>query len=131
MEDCIFCKIVKGEIPCFKVHEDNDFLAFLSIGPLKEGHTLIIPKIHSEYIFDADDQTLSKLLLFAKPVANKLAKTIKPKTGKVGLIVAGLEVPHSHLHLVPMDQERDLDFRLAKKASLQELKKVLTKINSA
>lgn len=130
MDECIFCKIVKGQIPSFKLAENDEFLAFLSIGPLKPGHTLVIPKEHSGYIFDARDQILSKLLLFAKPIAKKLEMKLKPSTGKVGLIVAGLEVLHTHLHLVPMDAESDLNFKNAKQATMEELEQVLDKINS-
>lgn len=112
-QDCIFCKIIKGEIPAAKVYENDDFLAFLSVAPVKAGHTLVIPKKHVDYIFDADDEILSKVLIFSRPVAKALSKTFNPKTNKVGIITAGLEIPHMHIHLIPMDQESDLDFSKA------------------
>lgn len=130
MDNCIFCKIIAGEIPSFKVAENNEFLAFLSIEPINPGHTLIIPKTHGEYLFDESDEVLSKIMVFGKPVAKKLAEKLKPKTGKVGVIVAGLEVLHSHIHLIPMDAERDLTFVRVKSASSEELQKTLDNINS-
>ncbi len=128
--ECIFCKIVKGEIPSFKVWENNEHLAFLSIAPIMPGHTLVIPKKHSDYIFDMDDADISALMVASKPVANRLKKTLNPITGKIGVMVAGLEVPHTHIHLIPMDSEGDLTFSKAKNASPDELKKVLERINS-
>lgn len=130
METCVFCKIIKGDIPSFKVWEDDNFLAFLSIAPINPGHTLVIPKAHSEYIFDMADESLGKLLVAAKPVAKMLEKAIKPKTGKIGIMVAGLEVAHTHLHLIPMDAEGDLTFSRAQAASQDELQKVLAKIQA-
>ncbi len=130
MDNCLFCKIIKGEIPSFKVAEDNDFLAFLSIAPINPGHTLVIPKKHSEYIFDTDDSILKRILIFAKPVAKNLEKALNPKTGKIGIMVAGLEVPHTHIHLIPMDQEGDLTFAKAKQVSPNDLAPILEKINS-
>lgn len=127
---CIFCKIVKGEIPSFKVFENDEFLAFLSIAPIKSGHTLVIPKKHSEYIFDMNDQELGKMMVFAKPVAEKLKLKMEPKTGKIGIMVAGLEVPHAHIHLIPMDAEGDLNFANATPTSPDDLKPVLEVINS-
>lgn len=124
MDNCIFCKIVAGEIPSFKVAEDNDFMAFLSIAPINPGHTLVIPKKHTEYIFETEDEILSEILIFSKPVAQKLAEKLKPKTGKVGIMVAGLEVPHTHIHLIPMDGEGDLTFSRAKNAEMDDLKKI-------
>ncbi len=124
MANCIFCKIINNEIPSFKVAEDGQFLAFLSIAPINPGHTLVIPKKHSEYIFETEDEILSKILIFSKPIAKKLEKAIKPKTGKIGIMVAGLEVPHTHIHLIPMDQEDDLTFQKAKQVSMEELKRV-------
>jgi histidine triad (HIT) family protein len=128
--DCIFCKIVKGEIPSFKVSEDDNYLAFLSIAPIKSGHTLVIPKKHSEYLFDMEDLDLSELIKFSKPVAKKLQTSLKPKTGKVGIMVAGLEVAHTHIHLIPMDAEGDLTFANARATEPEELKLVLDKINT-
>lgn len=123
--DCVFCKIVKGEIPSFKVSEDENYLAFLSIAPMKPGHTLVIPKKHSEYLFDMDDPELGEVMRFSKPVAEILKNKLQPKTGKIGVMVAGLEVPHTHIHLIPMDSEGDLTFANAKSASVEELSDVL------
>ncbi len=104
----IFSKIIKGEIPCYKVAESADFLAFLDVSPVKKGHVLVIPKIEVDYIFDMEDQHLSNLHLFAKKVAQAVKKTI-PCT-KVGMAVVGLEVPHAHIHLIPMTAVGDLNF---------------------
>lgn len=132
MNDCIFCKIVKGEIPSFKIWEDEDFVAFLSIAPISPGHTLLIPKKHSEYIFDMDDELLGKFLTAAKPVSNALTKALSPATGKIGIMVAGLEVPHTHLHLIPMNSEGDLNFSKANpNVSKEELAMVADKIKRA
>ncbi len=104
----IFSKIVKGEIPCYKIAEDDMFFAFLDINPLHEGHTLVIPKHEVDYVFDLDDDTLAGLLVFAKKVAVALDKTIECK--RVGVVVLGLEVPHAHIHLVPLQGEGDINF---------------------
>lgn len=128
--DCIFCKIVSGDIPSFKVSENDDYLAFLSIAPIKSGHTLVIPKKHSEYIFDMEETEMADLVKFSKPVAKKLENALEPKTGKVGVMVAGLEVAHTHIHLIPMDSEGDLNFGNAKETPIEDLKIVLEKINN-
>ena len=125
MDDCIFCKIIKGDIPSFKVFENDNFLAFLSIAPIKPGHTLVIPKKHSEYIFDMEDTELSGLMAASKPVAKILQDKLQPKTGKIGIMVAGIEVAHTHLHLIPMDEEGDLNFSNASPASNQKLTDML------
>lgn len=104
----IFSKIVAGEIPCYKIAEDDRFFAFLDINPLAEGHTLVIPKQETDYIFDVDDEQLAGLVLFAKKVAGAIRKAIPCK--KVGMAVYGLEVPHAHIHLVPIDKESDMFF---------------------
>ncbi len=104
----IFTKIINGEIPCYKVGENDKFLAFLDIQPVVKGHTLIIPKIEIDYYFDLPDDYLSEINLFAKEVARKI-KTIVPCT-KVGVSVIGLEVPHAHLHLIPMNSVGDMNF---------------------
>lgn len=110
MDNCIFCKIIKGEIPSYKVYEDDKFLAFLSINPHRMGHTLIIPKGHTDYYFDLPDETLIGMVEIQKKLAIAIKKAFNPKSGKVGVIVAGLEVPHAHLHLIPMDGTKDLNF---------------------
>ncbi len=128
MDNCIFCKIVKGEIPAFKIWENEEFLAFLTIAPINPGHTLMVPKKHYDDIFEIKDETLGKLLQVCKPVAKALLGAFQPKTGKIGLMVAGLEVSHPHIHLIPMDSEGDLNFAKAKKVSLEELQENAEKI---
>lgn len=104
----IFSKIVKGEIPSYKVAEDENYYAFLDINPLQKGHVLVIPKIEDDYIFNLDEDTYSGLMLFARRVALALKEAIPCK--RVGVAVLGMEVPHVHVHLVPMQSERDMLF---------------------
>ena len=130
MDNCIFCKIVKGEIHSYKVWEDENNFAFLSIAPIMPGHTLIIPKKHDDYLFDMDDEALADLIKSSKPIAKLLKEKIKPKTGKIGIMVAGLQVPHVHIHLIPMDSEGDLTFANAKASSPEELKQIYDKISN-
>lgn len=104
----IFSKIAAGEIPCHKIAENERFFAFLDINPLVEGHTLVIPKQETDYIFDIDDDQLAGLMVFAKQVARGIEKAIPCR--KVGMAVYGLEVPHAHIHLVPIEQESDMFF---------------------
>ncbi|MDB5142494.1 MAG: hypothetical protein JWQ66_1207 [Mucilaginibacter sp.] len=104
----IFSKIVAGEIPAYKVAETVEFLAFLDINPLAEGHVLVIPKKEVDYIFDLDDETYTGLQIFAKIVATGLGKAIPCK--RIGVAVIGLEVPHAHIHLIPMNNVSDLNF---------------------
>jgi len=104
----IFSKIVAGEIPAYKVAETVDFLAFLDISPLAEGHVLVIPKKEVDYLFDLDDETYTGLQIFAKIVATGLKKAISCK--RIGVAVIGLEVPHAHIHLIPMNSVGDLNF---------------------
>ena len=104
----IFSKIVAGEIPCHKIAENDQFFAFLDINPLAEGHTLVIPKKEVDYIFDLDDDTLAAMMLFAKEVAKMIEQAIPCK--RVGLTVIGLEVPHAHIHLIPINKESDMFF---------------------
>ena len=105
----IFTKIVKGEIPCYKIAEDDRYFAFLDINPLREGHTLVIPKQETDYIFDLDDDQLSGLIIFSKKVAAGIKSAIP--CNRIGIAVLGLEVPHVHIHLVPMDSMEDVNFR--------------------
>ena len=109
----IFSKIAAGEIPSWKVAEDENYYAFLDINPIAEGHTLVIPKKEVDYIFDLDDETYLGLTAFAKKVAVALKKAIPCK--RIGVAVLGMEVPHTHIHLVPLNKESDLDFRAEKK----------------
>ena len=126
----IFSRIVSGEIPAYKVAETNDFLAFLDISPLAEGHVLAIPKKEVDYIFDLDDETYVALQLFAKIVAAGIKQSIPCK--RVGVAVIGLEVPHVHIHLIPMNRVSDLDFSRPKLSfTPEELEKTAEKIREA
>ena len=104
----IFTKIVAGEIPSYKIVEDERFFAFLDINPLAKGHTLVIPKKEIDYLFDLDDDTLAAMIIFAKRIAMAIEKTIVCK--RIGVAVLGLEVPHAHIHLVPLNSEADINF---------------------
>lgn len=108
----IFSKIITGEIPCHKIAESDKFMAFLDIMPLKEGHTLVIPKTEVDYIFDIDDQLLGEMMIFAKDVAQQIKKAIP--CNRIGVTVIGLEVPHAHIHLIPINTLSDMDFTKAK-----------------
>jgi len=125
----IFTKIIKGEIPCYKVAEDSSYFAFLDINPLKAGHTLVVPKIETDYIFDLDDDQLAGMILFSKKVAKAIKRAIPCK--RIGVAVLGLEVPHAHIHLVPMDSMEDVNFKNPKlKFTPEEFKEIAAKINS-
>lgn len=104
----IFTRIIDGHIPCHKVAGNDKFLAFLDINPLKEGHTLIVPRKEIDYIFDLDEETLSEMMLFARRVAIAIKEVIPCK--RIGVVVIGLEVPHAHIHLIPIDREGDISF---------------------
>jgi histidine triad (HIT) family protein len=104
----IFSKIVLGLIPCYKIAEDDEFLAFLDINPLALGHTLVIPKLETDYIFDLDDDNLSRMIIFSKKIACKLRDNINCK--RIGVSVIGLEVPHAHIHLIPINSISDMNF---------------------
>lgn len=104
----IFSRIVVGEIPCYKVAEDDHYFAFLDISPLAKGHTLVIPKKEVDYIFDLDDETYQGLQLFTKKVATALKKAVPCQ--RVGVAVLGMEVPHTHIHLIPLQKESDMLF---------------------
>ena len=123
----VFTRIIIGEIPCYKVAEDDNYFAFLDINPLKEGHTLVVPKKETDYIFDMDDDQLSGIILFAKKVAVAIKKVIP--CNRIGVAILGLEVPHAHIHLVPMDTMEDINFRNPKlKLSPKEFKEIALKI---
>lgn len=123
----IFTKIVRGEIPSYKIAETDNCLAFLDVFPLVKGHTLVIPKKEIDYIFDVDDTLLSELHIFSKKVAQAIEKAIPCK--RIGVAVIGLEVPHAHIHLVPINRVGDLDFSNPKlKPSPEELKQVQEQI---
>lgn len=127
MAESIFTKIIKGEIPCYKILEDDRFIAFLDVFPIKKGHTLVVPKAQIDYLFDLDDSLLSDLMLFTKKVAQKMKKAIPCE--RIGVAVIGLEVPHAHIHLVPLDSVGDIDFGQPKlKVSSQEMAKIADSI---
>jgi len=117
----IFTRIINGEIPCYKIAEDENYFAFLDINPVKKGHTLVIPKVEDDYIFNLDDQTLAGLTL---------QKAIPCK--RIGVAVMGMEVPHTHIHLVPMESEGDLNFAKGKlKLEPTEMEAIAEKIRKA
>ena len=127
MAESIFTKIIKGEIPCYKIAEDDRFIAFLDVFPIKKGHTLVVPKVQIDYLFHLDDRLLSDLMLFTKKVAQKMEKAIPCE--RIGVAVIGLEVPHAHIHLVPLDSVGDIDFGQPKlKLSSQEMAKIADSI---
>nr|WP_321407481.1 HIT family protein [uncultured Carboxylicivirga sp.] len=126
----IFTRIVNGEIPCYKIAEDDRFFAFLDINPLSEGHTLVIPKQETDYLFDLEDELLADMTVFAKKIALAQKKVIECK--RVGVAVLGLEVPHAHIHLVPLQAETDLSFSKPKlKYSQEEFVAIAEKIKGA
>lgn len=125
----IFSKIVREEIPCYKIAEDAHFLAFLDINPLAKGHTLVIPKKETDYIFDMEDEEYKELFLFAKKTAKAIEKVIKCE--KVGIAVIGLEVRHAHIHLIPLYGALDIDFSRPKlKLRDEEFKEIAKEIRT-
>lgn len=105
----LFSRIINGEIPCYKVAEDEHYFAFLDINPLKAGHTLVVPKKETDYLFDIDDEELAGMIVFSKKVAAAIKKAYP--CNRIGIAVLGLEVPHAHIHLIPMDSMEDVNFR--------------------
>ena len=125
----IFSKIIAGEIPSYKIAENEKFFAFLDIFPLREGHVLVVPKTETDKFFDLSDEYLSEMLVFAKPIAKAIEKAFN--CDRCGLEVVGLEVPHAHLHLIPINSANDLNFTREKlKMSPEQLKQVQEKIIS-
>jgi histidine triad (HIT) family protein len=123
----IFTRIIQGEIPCYKIAEDRRYFAFLDINPLQEGHTLVVPKQETDYIYDLDDEILAGLVLFSKKVAAAIKSAIP--CNRIGIAVLGLEVPHAHIHLVPMNSMEDVNFRNPKlKLSQEEFQEIAEKI---
>ena len=123
----IFSKIIAGEIPSYKIAENEKFFAFLDIFPLREGHVLVVPKTETDKLFDLPDDYLRELLLFAKPIAQAIEKAFQ--CNRCGMSVVGLEVPHAHLHLIPINSSNDLNFTQAKpKATEESLTRVQEKI---
>ena len=114
----IFTKIINGEIPCYKVAEDENYLAFLDINPLQKGHVLVIPKLETDYIFDLEEPVLSGLFVFAQKVAKAIKATIPCE--RIGVTVIGLEVPHAHVHLIPINGMMDMEFSRPKLQLTQE-----------
>ena len=126
----IFSKIVRNEIPSYKVYENENFLAFLDINPLKKGHTLVIPKIEVDYIFDLKSKEYQELWNFAKLVAKGMKRVIECE--RISIVVMGLEVPHAHIHLIPLDSMQDIDFSQPKlNLSSDQMNKIASLINSA
>ncbi len=123
----IFTKIINGEIPSYKIAEDDNFIAFLDVFPIAKGHTLVVPKVEIDYIFDLDDETIASMHVFAKKVAKALEKAVP--CIRIGTMVAGLEVPHAHLHLIPMNKITDLSFEHPKlKFTEEEFKEIQKKV---
>ena len=126
----IFSKIIAGEIPSYRIHEDDRFYAFLDINPLAKGHTLVIPKVETDYLFDLDDDLLGDMMVFAKKVARAIDKTIDCK--RVGVAVLGLEVAHAHIHLVPINSLYDIEFSRPKlQLSKEEFESIADRISAA
>jgi histidine triad (HIT) family protein len=125
----IFSRIIKGEIPCYKIAENDDYFAFLDINPLRAGHTLVVPKRETDYIFDLEDEYLAGMVVFSKKIAVAIRKEIP--CNRIGVAILGLEVPHAHIHLVPMDTMDDINFKNPKlKFSPEEFKEIAAKIST-
>ncbi len=125
----IFTRIINGEIPCYKIAENERYFAFLDINPLKKGHTLVVPKQETDYIYDLDDDQLAGLIVFSKKVAEAI-KAAFP-CNRIGIAILGLEVPHAHIHLVPMNSMEDVNFRNPKlKLTPEEFREIAEKIRA-
>ena len=124
----IFSKIIAGEIPSYKIAEDDKFYAFLDINPVQPGHTLVVPKQEEDYIFGLDDETLSAMIVFAKRVAEGIKEAVECR--KVGVAVIGLEVNHAHIHLIPITNEGDMDFKKKQTLPDEEMKRLAAEISS-
>ena len=130
MEDTIFTKIVKGEIPCYKIAENDKFFAFLDISPIAQVHTLVITKLQNDYIFDLPDDLLGEMMVFAKKVALGIQKAIP--CNRIGVAVIGIDVPHNHIHLVPINGVGDLNFKAERvKLTPEQFKQIAENISSA
>jgi histidine triad (HIT) family protein len=124
----IFSKIILGEIPCYKISEDENYFAFLDINPLRAGHTLVVPKKEVDYIFDLEDGYLAGMMVFSKKIAVAIKRAFP--CNRIGIAVLGLEVPHAHIHLVPMDAMEDINFRNPKlKFTPEEFRDIAAKIS--
>jgi len=123
----IFSRIINGEIPAYKIAEDEKYFAFLDINPLTKGHTLVVPKVEVDYLFDVDDNTLAGMMVFAKKVAKAIKATVE--CTRIGVLVLGLEIPHAHLHLVPFVNEVDLNIKKPKvKLTKEEFEEIAAAI---
>ncbi len=130
MEETIFTKIIKGEIPCYRIAEDEHFFAFLDISPIAKGHTLVVTKLQNDYIFDLPDELLGQMMIFAKKVAAAIKETIP--CNRVGVAVIGIDVPHNHIHLVPINGVGDLNFKAERvQLSEDEFKDIAARISAA
>jgi histidine triad (HIT) family protein len=124
----VFTKIIKREIPCYKIAENEDYFAFLDINPLRAGHTLVVPKRETDYVFDLEDVYLAGMIIFSKKIAVAI-KSVIP-CNRIGVAILGLEVPHAHIHLVPMDTMEDINFKNPKlKFTVEEFKDIAAKIS--
>ena len=125
----IFTKIINGDIPCYKIAENDDYFAFLDINPLRAGHTLVVPRRETDYIFDLEDNYLAGMIIFSKKIAAAIKSAIP--CNRIGVAILGLEVPHAHIHLVPMDTMEDINFKNPKlKFTPEEFKDIASKISS-
>ncbi len=125
----LFTRIIKGEIPSYKIAENENYYAFLDIYPLSKGHTLVIPKKETDYLFDLDEETLAGMMVFARPIARAIDKSVSCK--RVGVAVLGLEVPHAHIHLIPINELGDINFARPKlNLTQQEFEEIAEKIKS-
>jgi len=125
----IFSRIISGEIPCYKITENEHFFSFLDINPIARGHALVVPKQETDYIFDLSDQSLSEMMVFAKKVARAIQKSVPCQ--RIGIAVVGLEIPHAHIHLVPISNLNDLNFSNPKlKLSKEEFETIAGTIRS-
>jgi histidine triad (HIT) family protein len=121
----IFSRIIAGEIPCYKIAEDDRFFAFLDINPITKGHTLVVPKLEEDYLFNLDDELLADMMVFSKKVAIAIEKSVS--CIRIGVAVIGLEVPHAHIHLIPINKESDMNFKNPK---LKLSNEVMTEISA-
>jgi len=126
----LFTRIIKGEIPCYKIAEDEKYFAFLDIHPLAKGHTLVVPREETDYLFDVSDDSLAGMAVFAKKIALAIGKSVPCK--RVGVAVLGLEIPHAHIHLIPVNNLDDINFARPKlKLTPEEFEAVAEKIRAA
>jgi len=133
MKDCIFCKIIKGEIPCWKVYEDKNTIAILTIGPVNQGHTLVIPKKHYENLFDLPETEAANMMKVVKKISEPIMKAVNAKGINLGMnngLIAGQEVPHAHIHIMPRFKDDGFICWPGKKYKDGEMDKVLSKIKT-